>query len=268
MDDSEKNERELDMEERIKVTALNYAVDDFKILKEASLKVGQGQMVGIIGPNGSGKTTLLKHIYRALPAEKKTVYIDSKAIETYDYRKTAKILTVMKQENASDFDFKVLDMVLLGRAPYHNYFEAFGKTDREKALKALAYVGMENASDKSFGTLSGGEKQRVLMARSITQETEIFILDEPTNHLDVHYQWAIMEMIRNMKKTVLGVFHELNLASQYCDYLYVLNHGEIVKAGTPEEVLTTQTMREVFRVDADIVVSKEKKPYIIYNGAI
>lgn len=255
-------------EEKIRVEALSYSVDDVTILRDASLKVMQGQMVGIIGPNGSGKTTLLKHIYRALPANADTIYIDNKVIEGYEYSSTAKLMTVMKQENSSEFDFRVLDMVLLGRTPYRKHFESFHKEDYDKAINALKYVGMELAANKYFGTLSGGEKQRVLMARSITQETDIFVLDEPTNHLDVHYQWAIMKMIHNMKKTVLGVFHELNLAARYCDYLYVLRDGKIVRKGIPCEVFTEEVMKEIFRVDVSITVGKSGRPYIIYNDAI
>lgn len=255
-------------EEKIRVEALSYSIEDVSILKSASLKVLQGQMVGIIGPNGSGKTTLLKHVYRALPVSANTIYIDKETIESYEYRNTAKMMTVMKQENSSEFDFKVLDMVLLGRAPYRKHFESFRKEDYDKALNALKYVGMEQAAQKYFGTLSGGEKQRVLMARSITQETDIFVLDEPTNHLDVHYQWAIMEMIHKMGKTVLGVFHELNLAARYCDYLYVLKDGQIVRSGTPFEVFTEEIMQDVFGVDVNIMNGKSGSPYIIYNGAI
>ncbi|MGN0350929.1 MAG: ABC transporter ATP-binding protein [Roseburia sp.] len=256
------------MKERICVKSLQYAIDDTSILKGVSLKVVSGQMVGIIGPNGSGKTTFLKHIYRSLPAKKNTVFINHREIETYSYKETAKLLTVMKQENASDFDFRVMDMVLLGRSPYHNYFDEFSAEDKEKAIKALQYVGLENAGDKFFKTLSGGEKQRVLMARSIVQETDIYILDEPTNHLDVHYQWAIMDMIHAMGKTVLGVFHELNLASKYCDYLYILNQGTIVAHGEPQEVITQEIMRDIFQVDVEIIYRESGKPYIIFNGAI
>lgn len=254
--------------ERIDVKHIKYAINSTDILKGVSLKVKEGKMVGIIGPNGSGKTTVLKHIYRALATEKKSIYIDGKAIENYTYKDTARLLTVMKQENTSDFDYKVIDMVLLGRSPYHNYFEAFNKEDREKAMKALQYVGMAQNMNKSFATLSGGEKQRVLMARSIVQETEIYILDEPTNHLDVHYQWAIMEMIYRMKKTVLGVFHELNLAAQYCDYIYVLNHGRVVAEGETQSTITSKLLRDIFKVDADIVYRDSGKPYIIFNGAL
>jgi iron complex transport system ATP-binding protein len=113
--------------------------------------------------------------------------------------------------------------------------------------------------------LSGGEKQRVLMARAIAQGTDIFIMDEPTNHLDVHYQWSIMELIDSMKKTVLGVFHELNLASRFCDYLYVLQNGRIVAEGEPKEVVTQELMEKVFDVKTEIK-DVDGHPYIVFKG--
>ncbi len=254
------------MDDRLRVESLSFSVPGRDILCDATLSVSKGEKVGIIGPNGSGKTTLLKHIYRALPVKDKTIFLTDVPIEEYGFKETAKLFTVMKQENTSEFDYKVIDMVLLGRAPYHSYFDSFTAKDKEKAMEALRYVGMEDACDKSFATLSGGEKQRVLIARSITQETELFIMDEPTNHLDVHFQWSIMELITGMDKTVLGVFHELNLASRFCDRLYVLDRGKIVGSGTPEEVITEDLMRDVFRVRTKINVM-EGKPYITYMGA-
>lgn len=254
------------MKDVIRTQSLRFSIDDKLILNEISIKVKEGKTVGIIGPNGSGKTTFLKHIYRTLPVEKEKIYIEGMAIENIGYKDTAKKLAVLKQENTSDFDFSVWDMVLLGRAPYHNYFEEYNEKDKKIAEKALFQVGMEELKDKSFHTLSGGEKQRVLMARAIVQETDIFIMDEPTNHLDVHYQWSIMEMISKMEKTILGVFHELNLASRFCDYLYVLENGKIVAQGEPKDVVTSKLMGDVFNVKANIT-EVEGHPYIIFYGS-
>ena len=256
------------MQEKIRVDALSYTIQGKQILQDASILVEKGKKVGIIGPNGSGKTTLLKHIYRALPVNKETIYLEGTELDAIDYREVAKRLAVMKQENVGDFDMKVLDMVLLGRAPYHTYFDNYTGTDLQIAKKALAFVGMEEATEKSFYHLSGGEKQRVLIARAITQGTDLIVLDEPTNHLDVHYQWAIMELISQMNKTVLGVFHELNLAAKFCDYLYVLNQGRIVCSGSPDKVITEKLMAEIFRVKAKILIQENNVPYIIFQGTI
>ncbi len=256
------------MENKIDVRRLDYSIAGTEILKDVSLQVGQNQFVGLIGPNGSGKTTLLKHIYRALPSEKKTVYVNGKEVESYSYRETARQLTVMRQENSSDFDYTILEMVLMGRAPYRKYYERDTRQDKEIAMNALKYMGMEGMADRYFSNLSGGEKQRVLIARSLAQEADILVLDEPTNHLDVHYQWYLMEVIESLKKTVLSVFHELNLACRFCDYLYVLEKGRVVSAGRPADVVTREMLAEVFRVRAEVISEETGRPYIVYKGSI
>ena len=255
------------MSEMIKTTKLTYSILDTNIIKDISLKVQNKQMVGIIGPNGSGKTTLLKHIYRALIPEKNTVFIKEKPIETYSYKDCAKELSVVKQENTSDFEFTVKEIVLLGRAPYHNYFESYTKTDEILVDNALKTVGMLPYADRLFNELSGGEKQRVLIARSLAQNVEILLLDEPTNHLDVYYQWNLMEFIKRLNCTVLGVFHELNLAASVCDYIYVLHKGQIYAHGRPRVVFTKELIAEIFGVQSEVIWDGEKT-HILIKGAI
>lgn len=256
------------MQLRLETKQLNYAINGRDILKDVSIHVKNHKMVGIIGPNGSGKTTLLKHIYRALPAECNKVFIDGKEIEAYTHKQSARKLTVVRQENTSDFDFTVEKMVLLGRAPYRRSFESYTKEDLKFANEALKAIGMEGYHYRSFNTLSGGEKQRVLIARSLAQQADIFVLDEPTNHLDVHYRWSIMSLIRKLNTTVLGVFHELNLAAQFCDELYVLSGGHIVANGPPAQVMTPSLMSKVFGVNADILQLKNGRLHLVINEAM
>ncbi len=254
------------MENRIETKDLKYSIGLTEILQGVSISVPKGKMIGIIGPNGSGKTTLLKHIYRALPPTKETVYINNREIESYSYSESAKDITVVKQENSSDFDFTVEGMVLLGRSPYRRSFESFTKEDHEIAQKALKSIGMSDYAERSFNALSGGEKQRVLIARSLAQQADIYILDEPTNHLDVHFQWSLMSLIKNLGATVLGVFHEMNLAAHYCDELYVLSRGNVAAHGKPSEILTSELMSAVFGVNADVISLDDGCPYIIFHG--
>lgn len=252
----------------VRVDGLSYSVGAKNILDHVSLSVEDGSIVGLIGPNGSGKTTLLKHIYRALPPEKKTVYIHGKEIETMRYRDSAREITVLRQENSSDFEYTIMEMVLMGRSPYRKFFEGDTAGDHELAKLALEKVGMAHAANRRFTHLSGGERQRVLIARSLAQESEILLLDEPTNHLDVHYQWLLMEIIQGLGKTVLSVFHELNLACAFCDYLYVLNDHHIVAQGSPTELCTKELLAEVFRIDADVLHDRDGIPRIIYKHAL
>ncbi|MGF7107848.1 ABC transporter ATP-binding protein [Treponema pedis] len=252
----------------IEIKDLHFAAATKEILKSVSLSVPHKQTVGLIGPNGSGKTTLLKHLYRAIEPEKNTVFINGEKIENFSYRETAKQITVMKQEQTSDFEYKVIEMVLMGRSPYRKFYESDTAEDKEIAYNALKFLGMEEAAERNFSTLSGGEKQRVLIARSLAQEADILILDEPTNHLDVHYQWALMDIIKKLHKTVLSVFHELNLAANFCDFIFVLADGKIAARGTPQEIYTPELLAKVFRIEADIMKTANGIPYIIYKRAI
>lgn len=255
------------MESNIVVNHLSYTITDKTILDDVSFKISKNQTIGIIGPNGSGKTTILKHLYRVLPADKNKIFINGKAIEKTTYRENARAVTVMKQENTSEFDYSILEIVLMGRAPYHNYMERNNREDIEIATKAIEKVGMSDFMHRSFSTLSGGEKQRVLIARSLAQEADIFLLDEPTNHLDVRFQWTLMDLIISLKKTVLAVFHELNLACHYCDYLLAVDKGKIIAFGTPKEICTEDFLGKVFGVKVR-VIQEEEKPYIIYKGVV
>jgi len=256
------------MSNKIVVNNLNYKVNDKNILQSASIKVKEGQFVGIIGPNGSGKTTLLKHIYRVLPVRSDTVFINGIDITKLSIRQSSKFMTVMRQENNSVFDYTNLEMVLMGRSPHKKIYETADCKDLEIAFDSLKYVGMFDAKDRLFNTLSGGEKQRVLMARSLAQETDIFILDEPTNHLDVYYQWNLMKSIKKLNKTVLAVFHDLSIALEYCDYLYVLNDGKNMAEGKSAEVLNKEVLRDIFKVDSEIITTSNGKRRVLIYGSI
>ena len=177
-------------------------------------------------------------------------------------------MTVMRQENNSVFDYTNLEMVLMGRSPHKKIYETADCKDLEIAFDSLKYVGMFDAKDRLFNTLSGGEKQRVLMARSLAQETDIFILDEPTNHLDVYYQWNLMKSIKKLNKTVLAVFHDLSIALEYCDYLYVLNDGKNMAEGKSAEVLNKEVLRDIFKVDSEIITTSNGKRRVLIYGSI
>ncbi|MGP1529029.1 MAG: ABC transporter ATP-binding protein [Treponema sp.] len=257
----------MNMDAAIEINNLTFAIETKKILDSVSFAIQHKQTIGLIGPNGSGKTTLLKHLYRSLIPQANTVFINGTAIEQLSYQESARMLTVMKQESTNEFTYSVFEMVLMGRSPYRQYYESDTKEDKQIAYNALKFLGMEQFAQRDFATLSGGEKQRVLIARSLAQEAEILILDEPTNHLDVHYQWALMDIIKKMNKTVLSVFHELNLAANFCDYIFVLANGSIVAQGTPRELYTPKLFADVFRIEADVIFNGTV-PYILYKRAI
>lgn len=253
--------------EAVRTDKLSFDVANKNILNKINLTVNKNDFVGIIGPNGSGKTSLVKHFYRVISPKKSTVFIYGEDINNLNYRQSAKQISVMRQENESDFRFTVLDMVMLGRSPHLEFFQSFDKKDEQLALKALVKVGMKDAVNKDYRILSGGEKQRVLIARSLVQESEILILDEPTNHLDVYYQWSLMDIISKLNKTVISVFHDLNLAAKFCRKLIVIKNGEIVLEGSPNDVLKEKLLEDVFKVKT-IIIEQDGHPYVIYKGSI
>ena len=249
------------------INNLSYTVKDKRILNGICFQANKNKFVGIVGANGSGKTTMLKHLYNALVPVKNTVYINGKALEEYRQNEIAKNLSVMKQENNSDFDYRVIDIVLMGRLPYKKSYEDYSSQDFKIAMDNLIKLGMEEFCERNYNSLSGGEKQRVLIARALTQDTEIMILDEPTNHLDIYYQIFLMEVLKKISITVISVFHDLNLAAKYCDEIYVLKSGDIVGHGSPEEVITSSMIKEVFHLNSKII-EDGKERYVVYNNIL
>jgi iron complex transport system ATP-binding protein len=238
----------------IYVQNVSFTVGGRTVIQEVNLTVREGEIIGLIGPNGSGKSTLLKHVYRVLKPEEGMVYLYDKDIYELTARQTAQHMAVVSQETQAAFDFTVQEIVMMGRSPHKRLLESDTKQDYEIVHRALQYVGMEGFCERSFLTLSGGEKQRVLIARALAQQANLLILDEPTNHLDIHHQLQIMDLVKNLGLTVLAALHDLNIAAMYCDRIYVLQAGQIVASGTPEEVFRPQLLQDVFHVQSDIIV--------------
>ena len=219
-------------------------------LRDASLQVASGEFVGLIGPNGSGKTSLLRCAYRFSPPENGEVKLDHHNVWKQSSRWCAQRIAVVLQEFPDAFGLTVEEVVAMGRSPHKRLFDGDTREDRDLATQALKSVGLEGFEDHAFATLSGGEKQRVILARALTQQPQLLILDEPTNHLDPRYQLELLQLVKLLKIGTLASIHDLNLAAAFCDRLYVIDHGRIVASGTPQEVLTEQLLREVFGVEA------------------
>lgn len=213
---------------------LSYGAQE--ILKGVSINGNTGEFIGIIGPNGSGKSTLLKCIYRILKPHAGQVFLDGEELSGISIRNSAKKMAVVAQHNYYNFDFSVMEVVLMGRAPHKKTMERDNAKDFQIAQKALETVEMEGFANRSFSTLSGGEQQRVILARALAQQTPCLILDEPTNHLDITHQIQLMKIVKNLKVTVISAVHDLNIAAMFCDRLYVLQDGEIVGQGTPQDI--------------------------------
>ncbi|MDO4602246.1 MAG: ABC transporter ATP-binding protein [Eubacteriales bacterium] len=248
---------------------LCFSVGDRELIHKISLKIPRGSFVGLIGPNGCGKSTLLKTIYRVNRASSGTVYLNGKAIDSWGNREVAKQMAVVTQENDINFDFTVMEMMQMGRYAHRKILKNYTANDEKICKEALKMVGMESFEQRSFLTLSGGEKQRVFIASAFSREAELIVLDEPTNHLDVGYQFQIMDLMKKQKNiTVFSSIHDMNIAMQYCDYIIALKKGEVVSVGTPEEVLTSQMLSDLFRVRAEIQKQQTGQTYIRYLGAL
>jgi iron complex transport system ATP-binding protein len=237
---------------------LSYMIEKNKILENINLHVKKGKFVGLIGANGSGKSTILKNIYNQIEENKQKIFLENLPLGQFKRQEIAKKISVLIQNQNLDFDFSVEEIVAMGRYVHRDCNE-------EIIEKVLKEVGLEEMRKKSFLTLSGGEKQRVFIARALAQETEILILDEPTNHLDIQYQLQIMDIIKKQKKTVLAVIHDMNIASVYCDYIFALKKGRIIAEGTPKDIFTTENIKNIFEINAHVITHPTKGiPYILY----
>ena len=237
---------------------LSYSIEEIEILKNINLHVERGKFVGLIGANGSGKSTILKNIYGEIENNRQKIFLENRSLEKFKKQEIAKKISVLVQNQNIDFDFSVEEIVGMGRYIYNDYDETIIK-------KVLREVGLEKIRKKSFLTLSGGEKQRVFIARALAQETDLLILDEPTNHLDIQYQLQIMDIIKKQKKTVLAVIHDMNIASIYCDYIFALKKGQIIAEGTPKDIFTVENIKNIFGLNAHVIIHPTKNvPCIVY----
>lgn len=248
----------------IRIEHLRYVVEGKQILQDISLTLGGHEFVGLIGPNGCGKSTLLKHLYRVNPIQQGQIYFDDVPLADVSIRESAQKIAVMGQFTHLDFDFSVMDIALMGRTPYKKSFDDDNEYDYALAESSLNKVGMWHAKNRSFMTLSGGEQQRVMLARALVQEPEYLILDEPTNHLDITYQLELLKIVKSLGIGVVAALHELNLAALFCDRICVLKDGIIQQLGTPKEVITESTLFNVYGVESVINYDEYDIPHVRY----
>lgn len=249
---------------QIRTEDLKAVLNGNPILKGVSLQAGEKQLIGVIGPNGSGKSTLLKCIYRVLQPTGGAVFLDGKPLSEYSFRESALKIAVVAQHNYYNFDFSVRDVVLMGRSPHKKTLERDNAQDFRIVEEALTKVGMLHFAERSFSTLSGGEQQRVILARALAQQTPCLILDEPTNHLDIKYQLQLMDLVRGLDRTVITAVHDLNIAAMYCDWLYAVKDGRVLGQGTPQTLLTPEFIRQVYEVEAEVSTDRNGMLRVLY----
>ena len=248
----------------LKVKNLSFSVDGTEILHDVSLEVHRGGFVGILGPNGSGKSTLLKNIYKVLKTQKGEIELMGQDLLAMTNREMARLLAVVGQEHESSFDFLVEEVVLMGCQARKRLTEGFDQNDRKDAQEALRQVDMADFSQRSYLSLSGGEKQRVLIARALVQKTDLMILDEPTNNLDIGSQIKTMNLLKNSGKTIVAALHDLSIAAKYRDTIFVLQNGRNVVDGDPKEVITQPMIRQLYDIDVSLF-SHDGELYLQYK---
>ena len=244
--------------------AVKLFLGDKEILKGLDVTLHPKEFLGIIGPNGSGKSMFLKCLYRVQKPSSGTITMNGQQLDELSYRASALQLAVVAQHNFYSFDFTVLGVVLMGRAPHKRLLDRDNAEDYRIARHALATVGMAGCEERSFASLSGGEQQRVILARALTQEAECMILDEPTNHLDIKYQLQIMDIVKGLSLTVAAAIHDLNIAALYCDRLIAIKGGTVVGCGTPHALLTEEFIYDLYEVRSNVMHDESGRIYIRY----
>ncbi|MEV1051090.1 ABC transporter ATP-binding protein [Streptomyces sp. NPDC049887] len=231
---------------------VSVVVEGRALVDRASLHMARGEVVGLVGPNGAGKSTLLRTVYRALRPTSGRVLLDGKDVQRMSGKSLARQLAAVLQESAADFELSVQDVVAMGRTPHKRPFDGDDADDRAIIMAALDELDAACLAQAPFTRLSGGEKQRVLIARALAQRAGTMVLDEPTNHLDLRHQLDTLRLVRRLGVTALVALHDLNLAAAFCDRICVMDGGRVVTTGSPSEVLTTELLADVYRVDAEV----------------
>jgi iron complex transport system ATP-binding protein len=243
--------------ELLKLEAVAAGYGERTALRGIDLSVREGEMVGLVGPNGSGKTTVVRVASRTLPPRSGMVRIAGRDPYAMRPREVARTVAVVPQDFAPTFSFTALEVILMGRSPYLSPWGGGGADDYRRAREVTETLHIQHLTDRPVDQLSGGERQRVVLAQALAQDTPVLLLDEPTTHLDIRHVVGILDIVRGLavseRKAVLAIFHDLNLASAYCDRLIALDRGRVVADGPPGEVLTRKFIRDVYEVEGEIV---------------
>jgi iron complex transport system ATP-binding protein len=233
------------------------------IVRNVSLSVRRGETLGLIGPNGSGKSSLLRLLAGLKRPSSGRVEINGRDIAGVSRRTLARQVAFVQQNAATDTNVSVRDVVRLGRTPHRSALGGWSSADEAAVSAALSRVDMHQRRAQAWQTLSGGERQRVHIARALAQAPTVMFLDEPTNHLDIHHQIEILRMVRELDLTSIVALHDLNLAAMFCDRIAVMQEGALVECGAPADVLSQALLKNVFRIEAEVIeLAGSGRPHI------
>lgn len=252
----------------LEIKNLNWSYDQKMILKAMNLKLESGNFYAIVGPNGSGKTTLLKNILRHLEPTKDSVFIGRKDVMNYSHKELAKSLSSVPQNTQIAYDFSAYDVVMMGRNAHVGRFSAYSEKDASIVERAMSITDTWDLRNSSVLEISGGERQRIIIARAIAQQAQIMVLDEPISNLDINHQVQVLDTVKSLCSTlgltVITVLHDLNIAGQYADEIIVLKNGEVLEQGKPEWVLREDLIKQVYGNNIHIINHPiTKKPIVM-----
>lgn len=250
---------------KLAISDLSFGYDGKATLEDVFLEVGKGEVVSLVGPNGAGKSTLIKCINSVLKPQRGAVLVDGRAATLMKSKDFSKMMGYVPQSTTEVFPYTVFDIVLMGRRP-HISWRVSGRDVRVVA-KTLKLMGIEEFASRYFDELSGGEKQKIAMARAIVQEPEILLLDEPTSNLDIKHQLEVMRTVRLLVQrggiSAIMAMHDLNLASRFSDKIVMLKDGRVFEMGCPESVLVPENIEKVYGVRAEVIKDSSGRPYVI-----
>jgi iron complex transport system ATP-binding protein len=252
----------------IRTEKLNFNYGNKHILKDIDIDIKKGKFTGILGPNGSGKSTLLKNVLGYLQPESGKILLNGRSLKSITRKEAARIVGFVPQKSGFSMNINVEDFVMLGRIPHlKNKWSGFQKKDRDVCNKIIYELNLENFRDRSVLSLSGGEFQRVLVARALCQEPEVLLLDEPTSALDMNYAVDILSTVRDLVEiknlTAVAVLHDLNLASIFCSELILMKEGKIEHCGKPKELMNEKILKDIYGFDSKVIYEDDETPYII-----
>ncbi|MCM3786108.1 ABC transporter ATP-binding protein [Neobacillus mesonae] len=242
---------------RLETTGLSIAYEDRLIVENLNIQIPQGKITALVGANGSGKSTILKTMARLMQPKAGSVLLDGKSIHKQSTREVAKQLAILPQNPTAPEGLTVTELVSYGRFPYQKGFGSLKADDKKMVEWAIEATGLNEFHDRPIDQLSGGQRQRAWIAMALAQDTDILFLDEPTTFLDMAHQLEVLQLLEELnvsaQRTIVMVVHDLNHATRYAHHMIAIKQGKAAAIGSPQEVMTTEVMREVFGIEADII---------------